>query len=114
MKEKNNPIKVNFENVEHSLYLVDYIKRKIRRPKFDKLNITPGIINIKKDHENGSSKYTLSVTVTINKVKHYFKEMGDNLYALIDAVIRKINQKLAKMRSNPNFQNKTGLKYLSL
>lgn len=114
MKEqKNNQLKVNFENVDHSLYLLDYIKRKIQRPKFSNLNITAPDIIIKKDHEKGKGKYTLTVTMTVHKVKLYFKEAGDNLYALIDAVVRKINQRLAKMRNNNrNFHDRTALKYM--
>lgn len=110
MKEKNKEIKVNFENVDHSLYLVDYIKRKIQRPKFSQLNINTKEISIKRDHSGGGSQYTLSVSVIVNKVQYYFKEIGNNLYALIDAVIHKINQKLAKLKMTR--KGKTSLKYL--
>lgn len=110
MKEKKNQLKVNFENVDHSLYLIDYIRRKIHTPKFSQLKISPKEISIKRDHTKGGKQFVLSVSVIVNKVVYYFKEMGNNLYALIDAVIRKINQKLSRIKNTR--MTKTSLKYM--
>jgi ribosome-associated translation inhibitor RaiA len=112
MNNKNNKFKINFENVDHSMYLIDYIKRKIQTPKFSKLKVSADNISIKKDHQTGSSKFILTASITIHKTKLFFKEIGDNIYSLIDAIVRKINQKVAKQRSIRGIRSQISLKYM--
>jgi ribosome-associated translation inhibitor RaiA len=100
MKRKTKQIKVNFENVDHSFYLIDYLKRKIQKPKLSGLNLITDNINIKKDHSKGVAKYVLTVKVTVNNLTLFFKEIGDDIYLLIDSIVKKINRKLSKIKTN--------------
>lgn len=112
MGDKKETLKVNFENVDHSQYLIEYIRRRIQRPKFTNLKLTPENINIRKDNSKGDSKFVVTISIVVHKVKIFVRETGNNLYALIDAVVRKINRRLSKLKQNINFQNRKSLKYM--
>jgi ribosome-associated translation inhibitor RaiA len=98
--KENKQTQVKFLHLDSAPMLKEYILRKIKTPKFSGINLRAPEILIKKDAKSGPNKYIVSVTIIVNNVKMYFSEVGSNLYALVDAVVDKINRKISKFRSN--------------
>mgnify|MGYP003446481171 CR=1 FL=1 len=116
MKRPRNSVKkelvnVRFQNVMSTDAVVQYVLKKIKRPKFTHVNLKDADINIKKETDRGADKFSVSLSITVHNVKMYFVEVGQNLYQLIDALVAKINRKLAKMRTNRNFRKQKALKF---
>ena len=111
ISDKSNAVHVHFQNVMSTDSIVQYVLRKIKKPKFTSIDLKGTDINIKKNSDNGGEKYSVSISIIVHKVKMFFHEVGNDLYALIDAIVSKINRKLSKMRNNRNFRNQKALKF---
>lgn len=110
-ENKLNRVNVHFQNVMSTDYIVQYVLKKIKRPKFSGIDLRDADINIKKIADGGGEKYSVTLSLVAHNVKMFFREVGNNLYAIIDSIVSKINRKLSKMRSNRNFRKQRALKY---
>lgn len=100
MKNISNIIKVNFDKVNPTTTVVNYILKRFKKPKFAKVDIEELDCYISKRSENGGKKFSVQVVVVVNKTKIYFSEKGNDLYKMIDSIIAKLQRKIATQFSN--------------
>lgn len=105
INKTNKELNVKFLNLESTPTIVNYIMQKIDKPKFTGLKLNEPNVSIKKDVDSGPKKYVVSVSLVIHNIRLYFREAGDNLYALVDAIIAKINRKIAKFKATMHHNN---------
>jgi ribosomal subunit interface protein len=95
MKNISNKIKVNFNRVNPTNTIVNYISKRLKKRTFSKTTINEVDCDIIKRSDNGSKKFTIKVMVVINDTTMYFSEAGNDLYKMIDSILHKMQRKIA-------------------
>jgi ribosome-associated translation inhibitor RaiA len=103
MKNISKIIKVNFDKVNPTNTVVNYISKRFKKPKFAKVNIEELDCNISKRSDNGGKKFSVQVVVVVNHTKMYFSEKGNDLYKMIDSILAKVQRKFVT-QYNSNFK----------
>jgi len=105
----STPITFNFGNIDHSQSIVDYAHKRMQKHKFSNLEVQFGTVNIKRDHETGVNKYSVSFDLTVKGQRMHFKESGNDIFVMIDLINDKMKTRLSKLKSVRNYHKMTSV-----
>ncbi len=112
MTVQNEPqFNINFENVDHSPAIVEYINKKLAKPIFMNANVIVKEVNVKRDHYRGVEKYYLSLLSTVHGKEVFIKEAGDNVNELIDKLFDVLKNKLSKLKDTNGFNKQSPMEF---
>lgn len=89
-------LKINFNKVNPTSAIVNYINKRVEKRKYKQVvNEVDWVIA--KDSKKGNSKYRITMEVVAGKTRMFFREVGNDIYKLIDAIIDKFNRKFGEL-----------------
>jgi ribosome-associated translation inhibitor RaiA len=95
MKNIKNSVKINFNRVTSSTTVVNYIAKRLKKPKFAKVEIDKVDCDISRRSDKGDKKFSVRMTILVNNTQIYFSEAGNDLYKMIDSILAKLQRKFA-------------------
>ena len=114
MTDKNIPnYNINFENVDHSPAIVEYVNEKLAKHRFESAGLQVKEINIKQDHYRGIDQYHITFLSKVHNKEIFIKENGDSIFSILDKIFDVLKNDLAKSKDSKNFQDLSAPTYES-
>ena len=90
-------VQIKFNKLADTQSLVDYIHNKFEKHHFHLQNANNLILHISKLSTKGAEKYRIVIEGNISKLRISLKDVGNDVYTLIDASLNKLDRQMSKI-----------------